>query len=208
MPPPPGDQLEAGLAAWARWINEADLPVIAKMALGHYQFETLHPFNDGNGRLGRLVCVLQLMASGELTVPLLDLSAWLEQRRQEYQDHLLRVSVTGEFDPWVQFFSEAVRAQAMSAIRRIDALLEWRQHAVQRVRAAGVRGVAVRIVEDLIGYPVLTPTIAATLYGVTYPTANAAVARLESLGVLSERTGRRYGRLFVAQEVLRLVGSR
>ncbi len=207
VPPPPGDQLEAGLAAWVRWINEADLAVVLKMALGHYQFETLHPFNDGNGRLGRLVCVLQLLASGELSVPLLDLSGWLEQRRREYQDHLLRVSVTGEFDPWVQFFSEAVRAQATAAIRRVDALLQWQHDAVQRVREAGVRGVATRIVEDLIGYPVLTPTLAAKLYGVTYPTANAAIARLEELGLLSERTGRRYRRLYVAPEVLRLLDS-
>lgn len=208
VPPPPGDQLDAGLAAWARWINEADLPVVVKMALGHYQFEALHPFNDGNGRLGRLVCVLQLLAAGELRVPLLDLSAWFEQRRREYQDHLLQVSVTGGFDPWVRFFSEAVRAQAASALRRVDALLEWRAHAMERLRAARLRGVAERIVEDLIGYPVLTPTLASTRYGVSYPAANTAIGRLEALGLLRERTGQRYRRLFVATDVLRLIETR
>lgn len=111
VPPPPGDQLEAGFQAWEQWINDVDDPaVIVRMALGHYQFETLHPFNDGNGRLGRLVCVLQLTACGELRVPVLNLSPWLEQRRQEYQDQLLQVSLTGGFDPWIRFFCEAVRA--------------------------------------------------------------------------------------------------
>jgi Fic family protein len=122
---PPGDRLTAGFEAWEAWINARDdFPLIVKMALGHYQFETLHPFNDGNGRLGRLICVLQLAREGELRVPVLDISPWLEVRRREYQDHLLRVSMTGRFDTWIRFFSEAVRAQAVLALERIDALLD------------------------------------------------------------------------------------
>ena len=77
IPPPPGDRLRDGVQAWQRWINAVDtIPTVVKMALGHYQFETLHPFNDGNGRLGRLVCVLQLAQRGELRVPVLNLSPW------------------------------------------------------------------------------------------------------------------------------------
>lgn len=209
VPPPPGDQLEAGFQAWEQWINDADdLPVIVKMALGHYQFETLHPFNDGNGRLGRLICVLQLAACGELRVPVLNLSPWLEHRRREYQDHLLQISMTGRFDPWIRFFCEAVRAQAVLAVDRIDALLDWKEHAVGQLRGANVRGVAVRIVEDLIGYPMITPTSASDMYGVTYPAANTAIRRLERLGILQERTGRRYARVFAAKDVLRIIDSR
>lgn len=208
VPPPPGDQLEAGMQAWHRWINEAhDVPLIARVALGHYQFETLHPFNDGNGRLGRLVCVLQLITGGELRVPVLDLSPWLEQRRREYQDHLLQVSLTGDFDPWVRFFCEAVRHQATQALERIDKLLDWKDHTLARLHAANVRGVAVRIAEDLIGYPMVTPRSAAARYRVTYPAANAAIRRLADLGILYERTGRRYARLFAAADVLRLIDS-
>jgi Fic family protein len=208
VPPPPGDQLEAGLRAWEQWINGVqDLPVIVRMALGHYQFETLHPFNDGNGRLGRLVCVLQLAACGELRVPVLNLSPWLEQRRREYQDHLLRVSQTGEFDPWIRFFCEAVHAQAVRAVERIDKLVDWKERTLSQVRAANIRGVALRIAEDLIGYPMITPTSAAAMYRVTYPAANAAVARLANLGVLQERTGRRYARVFAARDVLRIIDT-
>jgi Fic family protein len=208
VPPPPGDQLEAGIQAWERWIYEAqDFPVIVRMALGHYQFETLHPFNDGNGRLGRLVCVLQLAACGELRVPVLNLSPWLEQRRREYQDQLLAVSLTGEFDPWTRFFCEAVRAQAVQAVERIDKLLDWKEHALAQLRAANVRGVAARIAEDLIGYPMITPTSASAMYGVTYPAANTAIRRLATLGILHERTGRRYARVFAARDVLRIIDT-
>lgn len=206
VPPPPGDQLAAGLQAWERWIYEArDIPVIVRVALAHYQFETLHPFHDGNGRLGRLVCVLQLVAYGELRVPVLDLSPWLEQRRREYQDHLLRVSLTGEFDPWVRFFCEAVRHQATQALQRIDKLLDWRDRTLGRLHTTNVRGVAVRIVEDLIGYPMITPSWAAATYRVTYQAANTAIRRLADLGILQERTGRRYARVFAARDVLRII---
>ena len=208
VPPPPGDQLQAGFEAWETWINSRDdLPVIVQMALGHYQFETLHPFNDGNGRLGRLVCVLQLAAAGELRVPVLDLSPWLEVRRQEYQDHLLRVSMTGTFDPWIRFFAEGVRAQAVGALERVDALLDWKERTLGRLGEAKLRGVAAKIVEDLIGYPMITPTSAAEMYGVSYPAANTAIRRLQQLGVLQERTGRRYGRVFAARDVLRIIGA-
>ncbi|MER7166666.1 Fic/DOC family N-terminal domain-containing protein [Micromonospora sp. NPDC000207] len=209
VPPPPGDQLRAGFEAWETWINtKDDLPLIAKMALGHYQFETLHPFNDGNGRLGRLVCVLQLAAEGELRVPVLNLSPWLEMRRREYQDHLLQVSMTGRFDQWIRFFSEAVRAQAVLAVERIDALLDWKEHALDRLQEAKVRGVATRIVEDLIGYPMITPTAASQMYSVSYPAVNTAIRRLEGLGILQERTGRRYARVFAAKDVLRIIDTR
>jgi len=209
VPPPPGDRLTAGFEAWEAWINaKDDFPSIVKMALGHYQFEALHPFNDGNGRLGRLVCVLQLATEGELRVPVLNISPWLEVRRREYQDHLLQVSMTGRFDTWIRFFCEAVRAQAVLAVERIDALLDWKGRALERVREANVRGVAVRIVEDLIGYPMITPTTAAQMYGVSYPAVNTAIRRLAGLGILQERTGRRYGRVFSVKDVLRIIDAR
>ncbi len=209
VPPPPGDQLTAGLEDWERWISQTDdLPVLVRMALGHYQFETLHPFHDGNGRLGRLVCILQLAASGELTYPVLDLSPWLEARRQEYQDHLLQVSITGRFDPWVQFFCEAVRVQAARSLERVDQLLEWKDDAVRSVRAEGLRGTAVQITEDLIGYPLITVSLAAEMYGVTYVAANNAIKSLVRCGILRERTGRRYNRVFEAPDVLSIIEAR
>lgn len=209
IPPPPGPQLRDGVQAWQHWINaEGDsIPTVVKMALGHYQFETLHPFNDGNGRLGRLVSVLQLAQRGELRVPVLNLSPWLEQRRREYQDGLLSVSMTGHYDPWICFLAAAVEHQARQAVERIEALLGWQESVQTRLRAAQVRGVANTIAGELIGYPMLTPTVAAKLYGVSYPAANTAIQKLSGLGILHERTGRRYARVYEAREVLRIVND-
>jgi Fic family protein len=208
VPSPPGDQLRAGIDAWASWLTAEDtIPLVIKMALGHYQFETLHPFNDGNGRLGRLVCVLQLAHRGELRVPVLNLSPWLESRRRQYQDHLLSVSATGDFEPWIRFFSEAVRAQAVRGVEKIDALHDWRDEALAQLLDADVRGVAVRIVEDLFGYPLITATLAAERYGVSYQAANTAIRRIVELGILEERTGRKYGRVFAARRALNIINA-
>jgi Fic family protein len=206
VPAPPGDQLRVGVDGWASWLMAEDtIQLVIKMALGHYQFETLHPFNDGNGRLGRLVCVLQLAHRGELRVPVLNLSPWLEGRRRQYQDHLLSVSASGDFEPWIRFFSEAVRAQAVRAVEKIDALHDWRDGALTQLLDADLRGVAVRIVEDLLGYPLITATLAAERHGVSYQAANTAIRRLVQLGILEERTGRRYGRVFAARKVLNII---
>jgi Fic family protein len=208
VPPPPGDQLRAGVDAWVDWINkDSSMPLLIKMALGHYQFESLHPFTDGNGRLGRLVCVLQLAKAGEMRLPVLNLSPWLEQHREEYQDHLLRCSITGRFDHWIQFFCTAVRIQAITAVQKIESLHDWRDEALEKLRRAKVRGVAEKVTEDLIGYPMLTVTDAAKRYGVSYPAINNAISKLVELGLVQERTGKKYGRLFVATEVLRIYQS-
>jgi Fic family protein len=206
VPPPPGDQLKADFIAWADWVEAPDrLPTLVKVALAHYQFETLHPFNDGNGRLGRLVCVLQMVRRGDLRVPILSLSPWLEAHRTEYQDHLFNVSATGNFNPWIEFLCEGVRVQARRGIEKIDALHDWRQATLARLREERIKGVAVQIVEDLIGYPMITPTLSAKRYGVSYPAANTAIRALAEHGILEERSGRRHGRVFAANEVIGLI---
>lgn len=208
IPPPPGNQLRDGIQAWQQWISADDpVPTVVKMALGHYQFETLHPFNDGNGRLGRLICVLQLAHRKELRVPVLNLSPWFEQRRREYHDGLLHTSMTGDFDPWIRFFCSAVETQARQAVDRIDALLDWKETTLARLREAKLRGIATTIVDELIGYPMLTPTTASRLYNVSYPAANTAIQRLSALGILHERTGRRYARVYEARDVLRIINN-
>lgn len=206
VPPPPGPQLKDGVEAWISWLRrDVGLPTVAKMALGHYQFGTLHPFNDGNGRLGRLVCVLQLAAGNELRVPILNLSPWFEQRRREYQELLLQTSMHGRFDPWIVFFCTAVLEQAKKAAEKVERLLEGKDQTVTYLRANNVRGVAARIAEDLIGYPAMTARIAATIYNVSYVAANNAIGRLESLGILHERTGKKYARVFYAREVYQII---
>lgn len=110
------------------------MPVVVQAALAHYQFETLHPFSDGNGRLGRLIIVLQLMRAGVLGQPVLVVSPWFEARREQYQDALLRLSMSGEWDPWVGFFASGVAASAESTKDRINSLLDWQERTLLTAR--------------------------------------------------------------------------
>ncbi len=208
VPVPEGKLLIDGMNAWERWINEpSDVPLLVKAALGHYQFETLHPFTDGNGRMGRLIVTLQLVDAKALRYPILNISTYFEPRKDKYKDLLLACSQTGEFDEWVRFFCDAVEAQANAEIARIDALLEFRTQLLNELRAANAKGVVLDIVDDLIAYPVITPSQAAALHQVTYPPANNAIQRLVEMGYLDEVTGRQYGRVFVCRRVMQIVDS-
>jgi Fic family protein len=147
--------------------------------------------------------VLQLIYNGALQHPLLNISPWLERRRNQYQDHLLNVSQTGEMDPWISFFCNAVLDQAKDAFRRIERLLAVRETMIQTLRHAGAKGTSRYIVDDLIGFPVVTVPAITAVHEVSYQAANTAVARLVELGILREATGRTYDRVFVCDTVLR-----
>lgn len=206
VPPPPGDELANGFSDWEKWINaEDDIPLVVKAAIGHYQFESLHPFSDGNGRLGRLVVVLQMIEAGTLAYPVLNLSPWLKSRKDEYKDHLLQVGATGDFDPWVRFFATAVETQAQDMVQRIEELLAVREDMLGIARKAKLRGTAINIVEDLIGYSSITASAAASLHDVTFKAANDAIRKLQELGILIEITGASYGRIFVCPQVRNIV---
>lgn len=208
VPPPPGDVLMRGLEEWEAWVNgPSPLPGVVRAALAHYQFETLHPFIDGNGRVGRLLIVLTFIVSGELTIPLLNLSPFFEERRDEYIDQLRKVSATGDFEPWVVFFADAVRTQSERALVKADQLIEYRERLLTDLHAKSVRGVALRIAEDIVGFPVVTPSRAAEKFGVTFQAANNAIARLVEEGVLREVTGRSYARLFTSPHVIDLIAA-
>jgi Fic family protein len=203
VPPPPGDHLRDGCLAWRDWIQDNhELHVIARAALGHYQFETLHPFNDGNGRIGRLISLLQLVTVGELQSLVVNLSPWLKSRESDYQTQLFEVSTTGNFDPWVTFFCEALHAHAAEAVNRVHELLNLRQALLDRARKARIRGVGFMLAADLIGYPMVTARIVAELYHVSPQAANHAVGRLAEIGILRQRTAGRYARIFSCDPVL------
>jgi cell filamentation protein, protein adenylyltransferase len=206
IPPPSGVLLEEGFDNWEKWINSKnDIPIVIKMALGHYQFETLHPYANGNGRLGRLIGLLQLVEEGSLSHPILNLSAWFEVRRAEYVDGLLRVTRTGDFDTWIRFYAEGVLAQAVKGVATIDALERFKEQTLSYLRTSKVRGSAITIAESLIGYPIMNVAIARSITGLTFEAANQAVAKLVEKGILEEITGRRVNRLFVCKPVLEIV---
>jgi cell filamentation protein, protein adenylyltransferase len=207
IPPPPGDPLKGSMEELLSWMGDegSKLPPVVRAALAHYQFEALHPFSDGNGRIGRLLIVLQLMQDRVLRDPLLVVSPWFEARRREYQDRLLSLSQTGDFDAWVSFFCEGIRSQALSTLERVERLLSYQQEVRELCQGTRVRGVAARIAEDLIGNPMLQPTRTGRRYDVSYQAANKAIARLVELGLLEEMTGRRYGRTYRAPGVLAIL---
>jgi cell filamentation protein, protein adenylyltransferase len=206
VPPPPGEILERGVADWETWIHaEGHVHLIVRATLGHYQFETLHPYSDGNGRLGRLVIALQLMEAGALHYPLLNIAEWLEPRKADYQQMLLDTSVTGDFDAWVRFLSIGIRERSDAAVARIDGLLSIRDSILERVRQAGSRGgVSYRIADELVGFPVIDVPWVAARHGVSYQAADKATKRLVGLGVLQQSTRKtRTRKTFFSPEVLR-----
>ncbi len=189
IPAPFGDQLRAGFDASIDWINSPPdtMPPVVQTALAHYQFETLHPFSDGNGRIGRLLIVLQLMQLKVLRHPILVVSPWFEARRSEYQAALLRLSETGDWNGWVAFFASGVEAAATSTHERIDQLLGLQEEFVRRVRQAGFSGVAERVAGELIGAPILRAPLVAARHDVTQQAAMNALRRLAQLEIVTER---------------------
>jgi Fic family protein len=209
IPPPPGDALTAGLTEWEQWIHSAtDLHPVIRVAAAHYQFEALHPFTDGNGRIGRLLAILQLIDYGLLTDPLINLSPYFEAQSDRYRHLLREVSTVGAFDDWIRYFCEALSAQAQDAELRIRDLLAWRDGSLAMLRSNGVKGVALAVTEKLIEFPTLTVKHVAETHGVSIQAANHAVARLAEAGILEEITGRSYNRVFQAPAVLEIVFRR
>lgn len=178
------------------------LPVLARSALLHYQFETIHPFLDGNGRLGRLLIVFYLVERGVLPQPLLYLSAYLERERDEYVRRLQAVRETGDYEGWVAFFLTGVAMQAEAALRGAEALLRVGREYRERLRAVRARGSVIDAAEGLIGNPFVAAPRLAEQLGITRQGALHVIATLERAGiVVADARGQR-SRLYLAREVL------
>ncbi|MGH3680029.1 MAG: Fic family protein [Natronosporangium sp.] len=200
--PPPPDELGDLLADWERFANEEHkLPTLVSAALLHYQFETLHPFLDGNGRLGRLLIIFYLIARGRLPAPLLYLSPYLEERRDEYFACLQGVRERGDFDTWLRFLLRGVETQANDAVARAERLLDLREQ--YRTATAGLRSQAASLVDLVLEMPVVTARLVETKVSVTRPTAFRLLGQLADLGIITESpVGARRQRRWVAQQVL------
>lgn len=197
--------------AWRDWEKLANsdqrLPILVQCALLHYQFETIHPFFDGNGRLGRLLIVLFLVHRGGLPAPLLYISSYLEQYRREYYERLQGVRERGEVQEWLQFFLTAVAVQADDAIARAEHLHDLREE--YRSELAGSRSRAVEVVDLLFANPVITVRSVASALGVTNQGAANLIRQLETHGWLQLlRTAGRGGRNYwIANDVLSAVSD-
>jgi Fic family protein len=191
------------------WVGTPpNLPAVIQAAMAHYQFECLHPYSDGNGRLGRLLVIVQLLRGAVIREPLLIVSPWLEQRRDEYQAALLELSCSGDWDAWIAFFATGVAASAAESQRKVERLVDLQEELRTRVQEAGKRGASERLAADLVGLPYLTSTDVATRYGLSGQGAINAINALVELEMLESSAIRRRGaRLYVAPEILRILSS-
>ncbi len=202
VPPPPEHMMEA-LQAWERFLQERGrVPDLVQCALLHQQFEAIHPFLDGNGRVGRLLITLFLIERARLSQPLLYLSAYIDRHRGEYYDGLQAVHTDGDWKRWIRFFLTGVEVIAQEAVAQAAQLMElrerWRERLTDYPKAA-------QLLDALLVNPYMSVARAERLLKVSNPTARQLVARLEKLELLTEVTGREWGRLYLARPILRII---
>jgi len=180
-------------------------PVLVRLALAHYQFETIHPFRDGNGRVGRLLIPLLLISHGRLREPLLYMSGYFERHREAYNDHMLRVSHTGDWRPWLDFFLRGVADSARESVDLAGTLLALRESWQRRFHSARSSALLLKLIDHLFQAPSITIGRAAELLDVTTAAASYNVKKLVEAGILTERTGRKRDQVFVALEIVGIV---
>lgn len=205
--PPPVDDMEPALDDLERFLHEpTPLPPLIAVALAHYQFETIHPFLDGNGRLGRLLVVFLMVERSLLPQPLLYLSSFFEAHRGDYYDLLQAVRERGEIQQWLRFFLTGVSEQANDAVARAEKLVDLREQ--MRRRLAGDRSRATEVVDMIFENPVLTTARIAEALDVTLQSALNHLRRLEGEQVVTEVAGvPGRSKRWVAADVLRVLGA-
>lgn len=204
--PPPREHMMRLLDDLEKYIHAPRaLPPLVRLAIIHYQFEAIHPFLDGNGRIGRLLITLLMVAEGLLPQPLLFLSAYFEKSRQQYYDHLLAISQRGAWNEWVTYFLRGINIQSRDARERsttLRALLNRYRYRVQTKRSSGHMG---KLLELLFSRPVINAKMAQEFLDVTPRAAQLHIDRLISEGILREATGKKRNRVYAAPEILQVL---
>jgi len=204
--PPPVDQMNAALGRLEQFLHApTELPFLVWLAVIHYQFEAIHPFRDGNGRIGRLLLVLLLCIHGALCEPLLYLSAFFERNRPRYYELLLAVSQRGEWEAWIRFFLQAVDEQSRDAVSRATKLNELLGEFRRRLQSARTSALLLRAVEELFRSPATTIPMLKSILGVSYPAAQQIVEKLIGANILVEVTGQQRNRIYFAPAIVRVI---
>ena len=208
--PPPVEEMHDALSAWENYLNGSPQePILVQCALMHYQFEAIHPFVDGNGRVGRLLITFLLCERGLLSQPLLYLSAYFERHREEYYRRLLAVSQTGDWLGWITYFLRGVATLAKEASDNAAAILELNQRSQEKVLSSGkAPRHTLRLVDQLFRNPVLSVAHVSRQLNLSYASVRRCVEFLENIGILREVTGGERNRLYVAEDLARvLIGT-
>lgn len=211
--PPPPDSLNKLLQNLEDFCHDEhdDIPVLVQCAMIHYQFEAIHPFGDGNGRIGRLLILLLLCQRGVLTEPLLYMSAFFDQHKSMYYEHLLEVSRNSDWDSWLKFFLRAFVAQTAETVDGIRRLQDLRQRYQRILRDAKANINAFTVMDSLFRNPHVTVPVAQRLLNMSYATAKRSIRTLVNLGILTQSNARYQSRIYVAfdiYEALRSVNGR
>jgi len=198
--PPPVDEMTRALGDWELFLHDrTSLPDLVQCALMHEHFEAIHPFLDGNGRVGRLLITLFLTERGRLTQPLLYLSAYIEAHRSDYYDALLRVRTEGDWESWLLFFLRGVQETAVAAAAQARKIMRIREEYQQLLQD---HAKALALVDEVLSTPYITVAHAQKVLGVSNPTARTAVSAMVDAGLLAEVGERKWRRLYVARPVL------
>ncbi len=204
--PPPPNELAACLDAWEKNLHARELPPLLHIALLHYQFEAIHPFIDGNGRVGRLLITLFLIEREILPSPLLYLSAFFEATRRDYYDLLTAVSHRGEWEPWVLYFLRGVGHQAKDALRRVERINGLRETWRRRLASRQTKTV-MALVDRITANPFVTINGAAKDLGIAFTTAQRAIDALVAHKILRQTDDARRGRVYVAKSLLDILDA-
>jgi Fic family protein len=208
--PPPWEEVEPAMSDLERFLHDlpAPSPVLVKAALSHVQFESIHPFLDGNGRVGRLLITLLLVDQGVLRRPLLYLSLYLKRSRDAYYDHLQRVRTAGAWEDWLRFFLEGVVDVAESTATTTRQIVEMIERDRTRIHQLGrAAATALRVHDLAVKRVVVKPPTAAQALGLSEPPVYGAIARLEQVGILREVTGRARGKAYVYGEYMDILNE-
>ena len=202
--PPPPEEMRRAMGELEEFLNQAsEIPALLRLGMAHYQFEAIHPFADGNGRMGRLLITLLMSGWDLLPRPVLNLSAAFEAERQSYYQHLLAVSQSGEWEEWLVFFLDGIKQESRRAIKRTKALEGLRDRYVKLVRKERADERLSQAVNALFSSPILTVRQMEKQLGISYLAAERCMQRLIELRILREITGKARNRIYQADEVLK-----
>jgi len=204
--PPPVHEMQEALGELEKFLHNRDsIPGLIQCALIHYQFEAIHPFLDGNGRIGRLIITLFLCEREFLGYPMLYLSAFFEKNRREYYDRLISVSQRGEWEEWVNFFLQAIIVQSKDAAENSKAILGLLENYRGRVQEKRTSIYVTKLLDELFKNPYVSIPRAAIKLKTSFHTAKAAIEKLKKVNILVEITDKRRGKVYCAKELLNLL---
>ncbi len=204
--PPPVPEMKKVLNQLEQFLLSINsISPLVKVALIHSQFETIHPFHDGNGRIGRLLIILYLHKQNLLPKPLLYLSAFFEKYSNEYRNLLLKVCQQGAWRPWIEFFLRGIINQSKDAITRARRLVKLQENYRKKVHEKGLSPSAGRVLDFIFMRPVINIKSGVKVLELTFPAVSKAMKQLEKVGILKETTGAQRDKVYEAQDILKIL---